>query len=122
MKLNLNHQRATSNMTATPAEDKRIGKTSLILVGIFAALAVILVATDWLNFCGDSCDKNPSAIIPGLIMTVIALLTLILSFILSIIAVFKKRGRMLGFFPLLAIPFWTTWYVIYLLQAPIFSP
>lgn len=109
-------------MTATPAEDKGIGKISLILVGIFAVLAVTLATTDWLNFCGDSCDKNSPAIIPGLIMTSIALLTLLLSFILSIIAVFKKRGRMLGFFPLFAIPFGTLWYVIYLLQAPLFSP
>lgn len=109
-------------MTVTPVEDKRIGKVSLILVGIFAALAVILATTDWLNFCGDSCEKNVSEIIPGLVMTAIALLTLILSFILSIIAVFKKRGRMLGFFPLFAIPLGTTWYVTYLLQAPLFSP
>lgn len=109
-------------MTVTPVEDKRIGKISLILAGIFTVLAAALVVTDFMNFCGDSCDKSFSEIIPGLIVTAIAFLSLIASFILSIIAVFKKRGRMLGFFPLLAIPFGTTWYVIYLLQAPIFSP
>lgn len=104
----------------TPVENKRIGQISLILVGIFAALAGILVATDWL--CYNSCDKTAPSIMPGLIMGLIALLSLILSFILSIVAVFKKRGRMFAFFPLFAIPSGVTWFVIYLLQAPIFSP